>query len=63
VPDGYFVYKQYDTPEEELADYAAGNRDDHADITDERMRETPYGCFHGRGRNRRWCDEYDRRNL
>ncbi len=63
VPSGYYVYEQFDSPEEELADYADELRRDHEDVTDERFRAEPCGCFRGRGITRRWCDEFERRAL
>lgn len=63
IPEGYKLWEYFETPEDELADYAEALRVEHTDLSDEKLKEHPYGIFNGRGRNARWHDEYLRRDL
>ena len=62
-PQGNYVFEQYDTAEEERAATALMLHKEHKGISDEKMLEHPNGHFRGRGRNRRWQAEIQRRGL
>ena len=59
--DDQTVDQQFDTPFEALLDYATGIRDEHKDLTDEKISKAP--SYNGLKRCARWCDEQKRRGL
>jgi len=63
TPKGYIEVIRYHDEDEHFNDYVKWNAEDHADVSDERLKREPYGGFHGRWRNARWNDEAQRRNL
>lgn len=60
-PRGYKIRDQYDDPYDMLRQYAQELKEEHADLTDERINQEP--SFYGRKRSARWNDERRRRGL
>ena len=63
TPKGYREVIRYHSEDEAFADYLKWNTEDFKGISDERMRDNPFGIFIGTWRNARWYDEAQRRGL
>jgi len=62
-PKRYTEIIRYHNEDEDFETYLKWITEDHKDISDQRMKESPYGIFIGTWRNARWFDEAQRRGL